>query len=68
MRARSAHLLTSINIDVLDGDGIMLNSISLDESDVVPINREGEEGAAGNGKDAQPVSLPLDDIDNSIGN
>lgn len=45
---------TSIDIDILDSDGIVLDAIGFHEGDVVIIDREGKEWTAGNGKDAQP--------------
>jgi hypothetical protein len=52
-------LHTSIDIDVLNSDWIMLNAIKLHSSDVVVINREGVEWTAGDGDQTETVTLAL---------
>jgi hypothetical protein len=65
---RSHHVHTGVNIDILDCDRIVLDTIGLDESDIVVIDGEGEEGAAGNSKDAKPISLSFNDVYDGKGN
>lgn len=60
--------MSSIDINVLNSDRVVLDTVSLDEGQVVIINGEGKEGTAGGGKDAEPVALATLDIDHSEGN
>jgi hypothetical protein len=55
--------LGRIDVNVLDIDRIMLDTISFHEGQVVIINRECEEWPARDSNDTEPVALALLDID-----
>lgn len=57
---------TSVDIDVLDFNGVMFNAIRFHKGNVVIVDGESEERAAGNCENAQPVPLSLLDIYNSV--
>lgn len=46
----------------------MLNPISFNESNVVVVDRKGEEGTTGDSEDTEPVALPLLNVYDGIRN
>jgi hypothetical protein len=59
----NGYTLSSINIDILDLDGIVLDTVGFHERDVVIINRESEKWSARDGNDTESVALSFLDID-----
>lgn len=55
--------LSSVNIDVLHFNGVVLNTIGFYEGDVVIVDREGKEGTTSGSKDTEAVSLAFLDVD-----
>lgn len=60
--------LSGVDIDILDFSGLMFNTVSFNESDVVVVDGESPEGTARHREDTQAVPLPLLDVYDSPGN
>jgi len=61
----SRNTLGGVNINVLDSDRVVFDTIGFHEGDVVVINGEGKEWTAGCGENAEPVALATLNVNDS---
>jgi hypothetical protein len=59
----NGNTLSRIDVDILNFNRIVLDTVGFHESDIVIINREGEEWSARDGNDTESVALSALDVD-----